>query len=557
MTNGPRNSPSPLSNLSPQPRQFLLTLNGLPRSKSVRCPQLGQRHVIPLARIWARVTFIGRNLGGRAETTIPCVRNIPRGRIAALPRVRRAGAPGPRAGGIGSCRTANGNCIRDRRRGPHLRPIPRNQTAHETVPRRTTHLPPVGRSRMPRHRGVHAGRPPRDRTPRLDVGAGSGVRAHQLRERGAAMRSEERRSAGAGCRATEGSTQAGPPATEPRDWTWVQGAVFVPTNCVNEAQQWDEYDPAVNDRELRYASAYGINMVRVYLHYYVYLKKRDSLLASIEDFLGRADKYGIKTEFVFFDDCWNEPPAELLSPDYRYPAPIRGVHNSRWLVCPGDEVLNRYEQHRPRLKAYVQDIVVAHRADPRVAFWEIYNEPKKADPTVRLERDAFAWIKETGTRIPVTATGREFSGGPFSDFPSWHEYGDYVVYGGSTTLCTECMNRKSQTVAGVVEHFKGRVGYIMWRDRSGSLGERLRHVRPQQPHDPRLARQPEFRLGAPDKVVQVNSLSCQRAIDGEVPLEHRIASGLRRREQGRRVDFAERRRGLDAVWELGGRVEGD
>jgi hypothetical protein len=269
-------------------------------------------------------------------------------------------------------------------------------------------------------------------------------------------------SAGAGCGVAKASAQGAAPAVEHRDWTWVQGAVFVPTNCVNEAQQWDEYDTAANNRELHYASVYGINTVRVYLHYYVYLKKRDTLLANIEDFLGRADKYGIKAEFVFFDDCWNEPPAELLSPGYRYPAPIPGVHNSRWLVCPGDEALSHYEQHRPRLKAYVQDIVGAHRSDPRVAFWEIYNEPKKADSTVRLERDAFAWIKDTGTRIPVTATGGEFSGGPFSDFPSWHEYGDYAVLGGGQSLCTECMNRKGQSVAGIVGHFKGKVGYIMW-----------------------------------------------------------------------------------------------
>ena len=38
------------------------------------------------------------------------------------------------------------------------------------------------------------------------------------------------------------------------DWRWVRGAVFVPTSAVNEAQQWDEYDPAINDRELYYAS---------------------------------------------------------------------------------------------------------------------------------------------------------------------------------------------------------------------------------------------------------------------------------------------------------------
>jgi len=260
-----------------------------------------------------------------------------------------------------------------------------------------------------------------------------------------------------------GAAQAQPPpAPASPDWTWVQGAVFVPTNCVNEAQQWDEYDPAVNDRELRTASAFGINVVRVYLHYYVYLKKREALLSSIADFLGRAGRYGIKTELVFFDDCWNQPPQELLSPGYRYPGPIRGVHNSRWLVCPGDDVQSHYEEHRPRLRAYVQDIVNAHKADPRVAFWEIYNEPKVSDATIRLERDALSWIRETGTPIPVTATGVEFSGGPFSDFPSWHEYGGYGVLGDAHSLCTECMNRKGQSVPGIVEHFRGRVGYIMW-----------------------------------------------------------------------------------------------
>ena len=272
----------------------------------------------------------------------------------------------------------------------------------------------------------------------------------------------------AGCAAPNAAPPAAKTATEApeasgaRDWTWVQGTVFVPTNCVNEAQQWDEYDPATNDRELHYASVYGINVVRVYLHYYVYLKKKGALLGSIEDFLQRADKYGIKTEFVFFDDCWNQPPKDLLSSDYRYPAPIPGVHNSRWLVCPGDDVRSHYEQHRAGLKSYVQDIVRAHRADPRVAFWEIYNEPNNSEATVRLERDAMGWIKETGSAIPATATGKEFSGGPFSDFPSWHEYGGYAVEGDGHSLCTECMNRQGQGVPGVVSHFRGRVGYIMW-----------------------------------------------------------------------------------------------
>jgi len=246
------------------------------------------------------------------------------------------------------------------------------------------------------------------------------------------------------------------------DWRWVKGAVFVPTSDVNEAQQWDEYDPVINDRELHYASVYGFNCVRAYLHYDIYLKKKRALLKDIEDFLTRADKYGIKTEFVFFDDCWNQPDTNLLAADYKYPAPVFGVHNSRWLVSPGENVRKHYAENRDRLKAYVQDIVNAHLDDHRIAFWETYNEPSKSPETKQLMQDSYNWIHQTGTKIPLTATGGKFFGDPYSDFKSWHEYGTYDYTGAPDELCTECMNRSGQTVPGIVEHFKDKTGFILW-----------------------------------------------------------------------------------------------
>ena len=267
--------------------------------------------------------------------------------------------------------------------------------------------------------------------------------------------------AGAGAQPAS-DTNLPAPLSYKADWRWVKGAVFVPTKYVNEAQQWDEYDPAINDRELHYASVYGFNCVRVYLHYYIYLKKKAALLANIEDFLTRANKYGIKTEFVFFDDCWNQPEEAMLSADYKYPPPLFGAHNSRWLVSPGEAVQKHYAEHKDRLKAYVQDIVNAHKTDKRIAFWETYNEPNKSPETRRLLADAFAWIHETGTTIPLTATGREFAGEPYSDFKSWHEYGGYSYTGMPDALNTECMNRAGQTVPGIVEHFKDKTGFIVW-----------------------------------------------------------------------------------------------
>ncbi len=250
-----------------------------------------------------------------------------------------------------------------------------------------------------------------------------------------------------------------------RDWTWVHGAVFVPTNAVNEAQEWDQYDPAVNDRELHEASVYGITCVRVFLHEGIYEKKKDDLLREIDDFLSRAAKYHIKVDFVFFDSCWNNPPEDLTSPNYTYPAPVYGRHNSSWLKGPSDDVLGHYAAHKDELKAYVQDIVTAHKDDSRIALWETYNEPDKGSAQVtQLMSDALGWVHDTGTSIPVTATGGAFKGDAYSDFKSWHCYdaGLWLPPDPASVLCTECMNRQDQSVPGVVRHFKGKEGFMMW-----------------------------------------------------------------------------------------------
>ncbi len=260
-----------------------------------------------------------------------------------------------------------------------------------------------------------------------------------------------------------GNAQASPSRVAV-DWRWVHGAVFVPTNCVNEAQEWDEYNPEINDRELHYASVYGINCVRVFLHYLIYEKKKDVFLHEIEDFLARADKYHIKVEFVFFDSCWNNPPEEILSQNYVYPAPIYGTHNSRWLKCPSEDLLkNHYLEKKSSLQAYIQDVVKAHLNDPRIAFWETFNEPN-GQLASGLMADALQWIHDTGTRIPVTATGGGFPGSAYSDFESWHQYGGScpLPKDPEFTLCTECMNRGGQSVPSVVSHYMGKAGFIMW-----------------------------------------------------------------------------------------------
>ncbi|MGG2200036.1 family 43 glycosylhydrolase [Paenibacillus validus] len=251
------------------------------------------------------------------------------------------------------------------------------------------------------------------------------------------------------------------------DWSWVKGAVFVPTHAVNQLQQWDAYNHEVNDRELSYAHTYGINFVRVFLHNLLWKNDSAKLLANLEDFLQLADKYGIKVEIVFFDDCWDDHPV----PGPQLP-PRYGAHNSRWVEAPGDDIKANYAANKDDLKSYVQGIVNAHKNDPRIAFWNIYNEPSNGESglmdqiTKQIMNDSRIWIKETGSSLPVSSTGAQFSGGPTSDFITWHPYeSDYPTPFGVSKqiLADETMNRLTQSVPGAVRHYGDQgIGFVMW-----------------------------------------------------------------------------------------------
>jgi hypothetical protein len=250
------------------------------------------------------------------------------------------------------------------------------------------------------------------------------------------------------------------------NWAWVKGATYIPTNCVNAVQQWEEFDPAINDRELYYAKVYGLNVVRIYLHYLVWEKNRRKFLNDVETFLKLADKHNLKTEIIFFDDMWDKNPH--LGPQS---PPVPGRHNSRWMQCPGEKIKDEYPFYKNKLKAYVQDVVMAHKHDPRIAFWEPFNEPgykmegKYLVISKLLANDSRIWIKETKTSIPLTSTAEpDFMGEAFSDFFSWHNY--QATYGGPRgpeVLNTECMNRQDQSVPGIVENYGlKQTGYIIW-----------------------------------------------------------------------------------------------
>ncbi|MFZ4508579.1 MAG: cellulase family glycosylhydrolase [Fimbriimonas sp.] len=243
------------------------------------------------------------------------------------------------------------------------------------------------------------------------------------------------------------------------DWAseqpWVVGCNFIPSTAVNQLEFWqaETFDPETIDRELGWAAGYGMNAVRVYLHDIAYEIDPKGLLERIDRFLTIASKHGIRTMFVFFDDCWN---AE--SKPGPQPLPRPGVHNSGWLRSPQDSQ-RRWPADLDRLKVYVQAVIDRHKDDPRIYVWDLYNEPGNShyeDSSLVLMSSVFEWAWEIRPSQPLTV-GTWFHNDRLnneqlecSDVITFHDYG--FVEGlrdqigrlrqyGRPVICTEWLAR--------------------------------------------------------------------------------------------------------------------
>ena len=268
------------------------------------------------------------------------------------------------------------------------------------------------------------------------------------------------------------------------DHDWVVGANFVPSTAVNQIDMWQgfTFDPETIDRELGYAADAGFNTMRVYLHYLVWARDAEGYKERIEQYLDIADRHGIKTMFVFFDDVWGNDPN--LGPQ---PKPVPGIHNSGWVESPGrDERLQR--EMWPAFEAHVKDIMSTFANDERVLMWDLYNEPGNGknppSSTLPLLKEVVQWAREVDPSQPITVGVWNFSDRfaelneyqlAVSDITTFHTYGDPESTkrkvaelrertGGRPMIATEYMARTNDnTFENHLPYFhQENIGAINW-----------------------------------------------------------------------------------------------
>lgn len=277
---------------------------------------------------------------------------------------------------------------------------------------------------------------------------------------------------------------------------WLVGCNFAPCSAINQLEMWqaDTFDLPTIDRELTWARELGFNSIRVFLHHLLWEQDREGFLKRVEQFLEVADRHRIGVMLVPLDGVWD--PFPQLGKQ-REPKPH--VHNSGWVQSPGAEILGDPARH-DELEGYIKGVIERFKNDRRVQVWDLFNEPEnpnvsaygdkelpnKAEMSLLLIQEVFAWAREVGPSQPITSgvwMGNWADEGKLtpmerfllehSDVISFHTYGppeevktcvENLERYGRPILCTEYMARpQGSTFDPILGYLKEKkVGAYNW-----------------------------------------------------------------------------------------------
>ena len=267
---------------------------------------------------------------------------------------------------------------------------------------------------------------------------------------------------------------------------WLTGCNFQPSTAINQLEMFQAatFDTATINRELGWAEGLGFNVMRVFLHHLLWTVDKEGLKKRLNIYLDISYRHGIKTIFVFFDDCWNDTAWVGKQPE-----PKTGIHNSGWLRDPGTMV-HRYPDTVKTLEAYVKDMLTAFKNDKRILMWDLYNEPgnnNQLNKSLPLLKLVYQWARDICPSQPLTSgvwnvawDFRELNNYQLenADIITYHNYSytDNHLHAIDTLkkykrplICTEYMARRNASLFQVIMPIlkKENVGAINWGFVSG------------------------------------------------------------------------------------------
>ena len=247
-----------------------------------------------------------------------------------------------------------------------------------------------------------------------------------------------------------------------RDYSNVRGFNYTTSSTRGYGAQWQQYDHDVVDREMGYAQKLNLNLARVFLDYRAWGADKAAFGAHIRDFVRTADAHDISTMFIFVD-------------------------------LPGFLPDLFEESAKPKLRAWIKDVVDVVGKERGLAFWDANNEPDlvripsvppntNQPQRIAVARFVASTLKELDHETPVTIgclflTCTEQTA-DVVDVLSYHDYSqaraeiDADIARAQKLsaslrkpiITTEmgCTGRANPYDVEIEEHNKSHMGWVIW-----------------------------------------------------------------------------------------------
>ena len=202
------------------------------------------------------------------------------------------------------------------------------------------------------------------------------------------------------------------------DWynsrPWMRGCNYMSADCANRIDQWQslgfEERMQTTEEELALMEKTGFNSIRIILEFVVWRDEHDSFLERFDRYLERCAAHGISCMVTLANDCmppknefWKEPQIGEQHYDWGYHGGRKHSQHGKFASI-GPHFLDDPEM-APLYYEMVREIVNIYKNDPRVAIWDVYNEPgnsNRAEVTLPHLKKLFEIVRDIDPSQPLT-----------------------------------------------------------------------------------------------------------------------------------------------------------
>ena len=256
----------------------------------------------------------------------------------------------------------------------------------------------------------------------------------------------------------------------------IRGAIYLPTHAFNIYQMWNEYDPAVIERDLGYATRVNLNAIRAWVSYRFWRQDSQAFERRFEHFLQTAADRGLTVLIGFFEAIGGAPTKENLTD--------HNLMTATSVISPGANiVLKKHNWHKAR--SFVTWFMKRYASDDRLMAIEVMNEPGWIKANIRFSKAMFQRMRELKGSVPLTVGSSSMSAN--TTYADWNPdiYQFHYNFPRSKAIFRDAV-RQVETLASNMEH---PVLLTEWQRVRSSIGF---HSAP-----PRNQRTPDYSSMAP------------------------------------------------------------